>query len=452
MEFNGKKVLVLGYGVEGKSAVDFLIGQNSSVTVYDKKDASQFPPEDLNDLKQKGITGAFGGDIVPGDFDFAIRSPGISFETPVVKDLVERGIKVTSTTNIFMSLCQAPVIGVTGTKGKGTTSALIYEMLLHSGKNVLLGGNIGTAPLLLLDKLQPDSIVVLEMSSFQLEDLAKSPHIAVVLMVTSDHMDYHKDQQAYINAKAGLVKAQTEKDFLVFNADYPNSLAIAYLSPAIKYGVSSKSLLTQGCFIAEGSIVIAHDSEKKVIANVKDVRLLGEHNLENVCAATMSAYLGGASKEGMLTALKKFRGLEHRLEFVTEISGIKYYNDSFATNPESTVAAISAFKEPKVLILGGSGKGSDFSELAQTILNTDVRAIIGIGKEWFSIKEAIAKIEPKPNFPIVEGLVHMDEIVREAKSLARPGDVVLLSPACASFGLFKDYKERGQQFKDQVIK
>lgn len=452
MEFNGKKVLVLGYGVEGKSAVDFLIGQKTSLTVYDKKETSEFPEADLNNLKSNGVVTAFGGDLVPGDFDIAIRSPGISFETNVVKDLVERGIKITSTTNIFMSLCQVPVIGVTGTKGKGTTSALIYEMLLHSGKNAILGGNIGTAPLLLLDKLQPDSIVVLEMSSFQLEDLEKSPHIAVVLMVTSDHMDYHKDQQAYINAKAGLVRAQTEKDFLVFNTDYPNSLAIAYLSPAIKYGVSSKSLLTQGCFIAEGSIVIAHDSERKVIADVKDVRLLGEHNLENVCAATMSAYLGGASKDGMLTALKKFRGLEHRLEFVAEVNGVKYYNDSFATNPGSTVAAIGAFKEPKVLILGGSGKGSDFSELAEVILNSEIRAIIGIGSEWFNIKEAIEKIEPKLSLQIVEGLVHMDEIVKEARDLAKPGDVVLLSPACASFGLFRDYKERGQQFKDQVSK
>lgn len=452
MEFNEKRVLVLGYGLEGRSAVDFLLTQNAIITVYDKKNVSEFVAEDLAFLNEKGIATILGCETVIGDFDMAIRSPGISFDTTVVKDLAERGVELTSTTNIFMAICPAPVIGITGTKGKGTTSVLIYEMLLQSGKNVLLGGNIGTAPLVLLDQIQADSIVVLEMSSFQLEDLQKSPHIAVVLMVTSDHIDYHQNQQAYIDAKAGLVKAQTEDDFLVFNADYPNSLAIAYLSPAIKYGVSSKSLLTQGCFIADRKIVIAHDAERKVVASINDVRLIGEHNLENVCAATMAAYLAGASDAGMLSGLKTFHGLEHRLEFVADIRGVKYYNDSFATNPASTMAAIQAFKEPKVLILGGSGKNSDFQELASLISQSDIRGIIGIGNEWFNIKSELEKITSTPSFKIIEGLVHMEEIVKEARALAQPGDVVLLSPACASFGLFNDYKDRGKQFKQQVLK
>jgi UDP-N-acetylmuramoylalanine--D-glutamate ligase len=312
-----------------------------------------------------------------------------------------------------------------------------------------LGGNIGTPPLEFLPKLTKDSKVVLELSSFQLMDLGKSPHVAVMLMTTSEHLDYHKDIYEYINAKRNIFRFQNEADFAVVNKDYPASNESDIESMGKVYRVSREQGVDQGCFVRGESIVLKMGEEEEVILSTNDIALPGKHNLENVCAAIVAALCAGCTMKSIIPVLKKFQGLPHRIEFIRLVNGVKYYNDSFSTTPETSIAAIEAFEEPKILILGGSSKKSDFSELGKVIRESkSMKAIIGIGLEWAKIKESISH-QPS-GVQYVEGLKTMEEIVDEAARLGTVGDVVLLSPGCASFDMFKSYKDRGEQFKAAV--
>lgn len=420
MNFKGKKIAVLGKGVEGQSSFEFLQKQGADVEVFDKNDS-------WDNLS---------------NFDLIVRSPGIKLD-----DLEKYKEKLTSQTKLFFDLCPCSIIGITGTKGKGTTSALIYEMLKEDEKDAYLGGNIGRPPFEFLHKLNPQSVVVLELSSFQLQDLEKSPHIAVVLMLTQDHIDYHGSIENYVGAKRNILRFQDSEDFAVINKDYPASRESDIHTKAKVFYVSREGEPEEGCFVKEGKVVIKKGNLEKEIVPVSDILLPGAHNWENVCAASMAASLAGVSDKTIRKVLKTFKGLEHRLELVAEIKGVRYYDDSFATTPYSTIAAIEAFEEPEILILGGSSKGADFSELGEVINNSrNIKTIIGIGQEWGRIKEVIKNSSIK----IVEGCQNMEEIVKKASGLAEDGDVVLLSPACASFGMFKDYKDRGNQFKSQV--
>ena len=287
------------------------------------------------------------------------------------------------------------------------------------------------------------------MSSFQLIDVTKSPNIAVVLMVTSEHLDWHKDTQEYIDAKRNILRFQTEKDFAIINKDYLPSRESDVETSANVYFISREDESNRGSFVKEEAIWIREkDIEEKVI-NTKDILIPGKHNFENACAASMAAYLAGVSVPNISYVLKTFKGLEHRLELVTTVNGVKYYDDSFATMPESTIAAINAFIQPEILILGGSSKNSDFSLLSKTILESkNIKAIIGIGIEWERIKKSLTELNPE--VLVLEGAANMNTIVTAAAKLAVSGDVVILSPACASFDMFKNYKDRGDQFKKEV--
>lgn len=457
------RILVVGYGVEGRGTVDFLSARKAGILIYDEQPRDKFAKEEVEALEAKGIELYLDEDpkllasLQEKPVDYAIRSPGIPLDSAIIKKLQDAGVTITSATNIFMSLCPSPTIGVTGTKGKGTTSALIHEILLASGRDSYLGGNIGIPLLLILDKLTPQSIAVLELSSFQLEDLEISPHIVVLLMIVEDHLDYHHNLENYHNAKASIVKYQTEKDYLVFNPDYQATFKIAATSSAQKFGVSIKKSLQTGCFFHGKHIVYSQDGQEEKIAEVKDVALPGLHNLENVCAAIAASKLVGATSEGIEQALKTFRGLEHRLEFVREFHDVRYYNDSIATNPASAIAAINAFPGSQILILGGSGKGADFTELADEIAkHPHIHTIIGVGDEWSRIKVAIeralARVGRNGEIRYLENAQHMQWIVEAAAKNAFPGDVVLLAPAAASFDMFKSYKDRGSQFKYWVTK
>lgn len=427
IDFKDKKIAVIGEGVEGTSSFEYLASKGAKVTILDKSKGEDY----LDNLK---------------DFDLVIRSPGVKLED--LEKHVSRD-KITSQTKLFIDLCPSKIIGVTGTKGKGTTSSLIHEMLKKHGFDAYLGGNIGKPPFEFLDKLNTHSIVVLEMSSFQLIDVTKSPNIAVMLMVTSEHLDWHKDTEDYIDAKRNIVRFQTQNDFAVINKDYLPSREADVLTNANVYFISREDESERGCFVKEDVIWIREkDLEEKVI-NTKDILIPGKHNFENACAASMAAYLAGVSVQNISYVLKTFKGLEHRLELVATINGVKYYDDSFATNPESTIAAINAFTQPEILILGGSSKNSDFSLLAKTIMESkNIKAIIGIGKEWETIKKLLVGLNP--DVLVLEGPTNMETIVAAANKLAVSGDIVILSPACASFDMFKNYKDRGDQFKKEV--
>lgn len=449
--FKGKKIAVLGFGIEGESVVNYLLGKVAEILVFDEKERVSFDASQIKKYEDKGVNFNFGKIADLNSFDIIFRSPGFHPDLPFLKTAREKGTEVTSATKLFFDLCPCPIIGVTGTKGKGTTSALIYEMLKQEGLDVYLGGNIGVAPLSFFNALKPDSKVVLELSSFQLIDIDMSPHIAVMLMTTSEHMDYHSDVYEYIDAKRNIFRFQTQNDFAIVNKDYPASNESDIKTLGKVYKVSRQQEVEEGCFIRDGFVCLKMNEHEEEIISTKDILLPGRHNLENVCAAVTAAFLGGAKMKSIVRVLKTFKGLEHRLELVRTVKGVRYYDDSFSTTPETAIAAIEAFDEPKILILGGSSKNSDFSSLGEIISNSDsIKAIIGIGIEWEKIKESI-KYQVL-SIKYVEGLKNMKEIVEKASELAEVGDVVLLSPACTSFDMFHNYKDRGEQFKKEVQK
>ncbi|OGH10724.1 MAG: UDP-N-acetylmuramoylalanine--D-glutamate ligase [Candidatus Levybacteria bacterium RIFCSPLOWO2_01_FULL_36_13] len=433
MNFKNKKIAVIGEGIEGLSSAKFLEKQDAEVTILDQKQGSNY----LDNLEK---------------YDLVVRSPGIKLE--LLKNVPQE--KVTSQTKLFFDLCPCPIIGVTGTKGKGTTSSLIQEMLKKSGKDVYLGGNIGKPPLDFIEQLNSSSIVVLELSSFQLQDLHKSPHIAVMLMVTSEHLipskwqkNFHKDLDEYIDAKRNLIRFQNSSDFAIINRDYPASSESDIHTDGKIYFFSRERDVDEGAFVKDEAIWLRIAGNDRKVIDTKDIIIPGAHNFENIAAASVAAYLSGVSIEVMKAAIHDFKGLPHRLELVIEVGGVKYYDDSIATNPESAMAAIAAFNQPKILILGGLSEGSDFIELGGIISkNETIKAIIGIGRDWPKIKSKIKY--QKSNLILVEGADSMEKIVLAASKIAKSGDIVLLSPACKSYDMFKNYKDRGEQFRKEV--
>lgn len=447
-KLENKKIALLGFGIEGESSASYLCEKGARVTVFDPREKVT-SEEIVEQLTEKGVSFIFGE--YPenfSDFDLVFRSPGIRLSSEIVKKALKEGKTVTSHVQLFFDLCPCPIIGVTGTKGKGTTSTLIFEMLKKEGKDAYLGGNIGTPPLTFVDSLKPESIVVLELSSFQLQDLKASPHVAVMLMTVPEHLDYHEDMQEYVEAKRNILKFQDPTDFAILNIDYPPSRESDLFTDAQVYHVSHVSEVKQGCFIQEDAIWLKMHGRVEKVIDAKDVKLPGKHNLENASAAVLAALFGGATMRSIVPILKEFSGLPHRLELVATIQGVRYYDDSFSTTPETAIAAIEAFSDPKILILGGSSKKADFAELGKTISESDsIKAIVGIGDEWEQIKKFIIQ---NSKFKIIEGCQTMKEVVQKATEVSTLGDIVLLSPACASFGMFANYKERGEQFKKEV--
>ncbi|HEX8932580.1 MAG TPA: UDP-N-acetylmuramoyl-L-alanine--D-glutamate ligase [Patescibacteria group bacterium] len=453
MDFKNKKIAIIGLGVEGVSTARFLHKKGAEVWILDKRQREEFEQDFISAIE------ALGGQFILGSkyldnlnqFEIIVRSPGVKGVTPELVQAAKEGVVITSQTKLFFELCPCSIIGVTGTKGKGTTSSLIYEMLKVDGQDAYLGGNIGVPPFDFLDKLTGQSVVVLELSSFQLQDLDKSPQIAVMLMTTSEHLDYHATTEEYIEAKRNILRFQTKDDFAVINRDYPASNESDIVTEGKVYRISRERETEDGCFVTGEKVIIRKNGNDQEIINTSEILLPGKHNLENICAAVMAADLAGVNQETMVKVLRNFKGLEHRLELVGEVAGVKYYDDSFSTVPETAIAAIEAFAAPEILILGGSSKNSDFTQLGIVIREAkNIRAIIGIGEEWETIKSQIANHQSQ--ILMVEGATTMSQIVQAAAKLAKPGDVVLLSPACASFDMFKNYKERGQQFKAEVRK
>lgn len=456
-ELKKKKVAIIGLGIEGISTAEYFLKHNISFSILDEKSEEELLKVGnewermITKLKEKNVP-LFLGQMITSvrlqQFDVIVRSPGISLHKNYLQKLPLITV-LTSHTKLFFDNCPSKVIGVTGTKGKGTTSSLIYEMLKEAGLDAYLGGNIGKPPLDFLDILTTQSVVVLELSSFQLQDMQKSPHISVMLMVTSEHLDYHKNTAEYVDAKRNIVRFQTGDDMAILNMDYSSTVKSAEKTSAKVAWVSRYKEVATGCFVRNNKVILRSNGQETEVINIADILLPGAHNLENICAATMAAYFGGVSIPDIAFVLKTFKGLEHRLELVKEMNGVKYYDDSFSTVPETAIAAISAFTAPEILILGGSSKNSDFTELGKIISQTpNIKAIIGIGVEWRRIKQRITIQDLKCK--IIEGLTTMEEIVTTAHALAESGDVVLLSPACASFDMFKNYKDRGNQFKKWV--
>jgi UDP-N-acetylmuramoylalanine--D-glutamate ligase len=427
IDFKDKKVAVLGLGIEGRDAINFLLNRGAKITLFDKKEEQEIDFSGIEKEKIEIITGENYLSSGLAGFDYIIRSPGVYRYNSEIVDAEKAGVIVTSAIKIFFDECPGKIIGVTGTKGKGTTCSLIYEILKADGRDVYLSGNIGKPYLELLPKLKNDSWIVMEMSSFQLIDMDISPHVAVALNITVDHLDWHKDREEYVNAKKNIVAHQKPNDFALINEEYETPKSFAE--------------------IAKGKVVFF--SKDSLEEKFKEKLLLrGEHNLENIAAAVTTANTIGVEEEKILETVRSFKGLEHRLETVKTIDGITFYNDSFATSSQPTIAAINSFNEPETLILGGSDKGLDFGELRDVIEKKEnVKNLILIGLIGGKIGEGI-----KGKNIINLSHTTMTEIVKKAYEVTPREGVVILSPAAASFDMFKNYKDRGNQFKNAVHK
>jgi len=350
MQFIDKTIAVLGLGQEGIDLILWLAKNTSNcqIIVYDQKEKSDLK-ENLDQIKSVKLAGySFGKDCLKEDltkFDIIFRSPGIHRLHPALIKAAKHGVLISSPTKLFFDLCPAKIIGITGTKGKGTTTTLIHSILKQSGKNSYIAANIGKPTLQLLSKLKPNDYVCLELSSFQLQDLTISPYIAVVLNITSEHLDIHKNTQEYRQAKQNIVAHQTKKDLAVINADYLVSKDFAKKTQAQIYYFSRKQS-TNGCFVKNQQIILNINNKKELIGDTDKLLLRGQHNWENITAAITAAKLAGASLSAIKDSIFSFKGLEHRLELVREISNRKFYNDSFSSTPETAIAAINSFTEP----------------------------------------------------------------------------------------------------------
>ncbi len=447
--FKGKKIAILGFGLEGKDLAKYLLNEGAKVTLLDQKKGTDLDFSVIEKERIKIITGE--NYLKSGllNYEIVFRSPGVYRFIQEILEAETKGVKISSATQLFFDLCPCSIIGVTGTKGKGTTSTLIYQILKESGKDIYLAGNIGKPMMELLSKLKKSSLVVLELSSFQLIDLRKSPHIVVILNITEDHMDWHKDRNEYVEAKTQIVRFQNKKDFAVLNFDYKSSKNFSKFTEADINYFSVKQRV-KGSYVADGKLFLELGNEKWVVGKTKDLLLRGKHNWENVCAAVCASYLAGAMVDSIKKTVFSFKGLEHRLELVDTVDGVTFYNDSFSTNPQTTIAAIHSFEEPLTLILGGSDKGLNYDEMGREIARAqNIKNVILIGDIAGIIKKSIEKANFSSEV-LMLGKMKMSEIVKKSFEITPKGGVVLLSPSTASFDMFTDYKDRGNQFKKAV--
>ncbi|MBX4197148.1 UDP-N-acetylmuramoyl-L-alanine--D-glutamate ligase [Candidatus Saccharibacteria bacterium] len=445
------KIGIVGWGLEGQSAFRFY-GAEHEYLIVNEEPRNDFPVQDkrlkIQFLPNKRAPGLTGNVADLSYLDGIEGCDKIIYSVTNAKNLEKKfgknpdfWSKATTIQHLFFEQVKTKnIIGVTGTKGKGTTSTLIHEMLKAAGKRAFLGGNIGTPVLDFVRDVMPDDWVVLELSNFQLYNLTYSPHIAVCLMVTPEHMDWHPDMQDYAEAKANIFRHQRPDDIAIYLADNQYSKKLAGYSA----GQKIPYYRPPGAYLNEYDKVAVGDTE---IIDKSEIKLLGEHNLQNVCAALTAVWQVTQDVSAARKVLSTFSGLEHRLEFVRELDGVKYYDDSFGTTPETAIVAMKSFETSKIMILGGSDKGADFDELAEVIKGSNVKHAIVVGQIADKIVNSLKQAGYKNT---ITGLSTMPQIVQKAQEIAQPGDVVLLSAAAASFGLFKDYKDRGNQFKKAV--
>ncbi len=424
------KVAIAGYGQEGESNYHYWSKLGADITIFDEKQETLRPIPD-------SVPTQLGPDVFNdlNGYDLVVRTAGLN------PNHITTDGKIWSSTNEFFAQCPAPIIGVTGTKGKGTTCSLIAEILKSAGKTVHLLGNIGTPALNILPSISKDDIVVFELSSFQLWDLEKSPETAVVLMIEADHLNVHADMEDYVTAKAQIGAFQTEKDLLVYHPRNKFSAQIAALSPAQKRQFMSD----EGANVVDGKIQI----DGIAICSSSEVGLLGAHNLENICAAITASWKYTQDVAAIKLAVSSFKGLPHRLEFVREVDGVKFYNDSFSSAAGATIAAIKSFTQPTILICGGYDKGIDFDELTTAIAHAqNIKAVILIGMVRHTLAEQLTE-KDFTHYTVVDSENFKDSI-ELAQDKAVMGDVVLLSPGTSSFDMFKNFYDRGDQFKQIV--
>ena len=445
----GKQVTVIGIGVSNRPLLRLLAGAGAEVTARDKKTEEQLG-DIAPQLKEWGIRLVLGENYmedISGDVVF--RTPGLRPDHPGLLAAKERGAEITSEMEVFFEVCPCPMIAVTGSDGKTTTTSVIAEMLRAAGKTVWLGGNIGTPLLDQADKMANDHVAVLALSSFQLMSMKKTPQVAVITNLSPNHLDCHRDFAEYVEAKCNLFKNQGKDDVLVLNFDNPPSCELAEKASGQVRFFSRKSIpVVGGVWLKDGMLL---DNGEPIMATA-DIRIPGDHNVENYMAAC-AALKGMVEPEIMVKVAREFNGVEHRLELTRELDGVKYYNDSIASSPSRTLAGLKCFPSDKIiLIAGGYDKQIPFDALGAA-LPTAVRVLLLCGATADKIEAAVkAAPDYAPGKPELVHFDNLDDTVAYARKIAKAGDLVLLSPACASFDQFPNFAARGRYFKELVNK
>lgn len=442
--YRHKKILVLGLAKSGVEAAALLHQLGAFVTVNDKKPLSENP--EAQGLLEQGIKVICGDhpiELLEEGFELIVKNPGIPYTNPMIQGALEKEIPVITEVELAYQISEAPFIGITGTNGKTTTTTLVYEMLNTGNKQPLIAGNIGKVASGVAQKATKENTIVIELSSFQLMGIHTfNPHIAIITNLYSAHLDYHGTRAEYIAAKANITKNQTAADYLIVNAEQPDVMNIAKSSKAKIVPFSAKNELAEGAYVSDGWLCF--NGEK--VMQIEDIALPGAHNLENILCAMAAAKLSGVANEAINEVLRTFTGVKHRLQYVAEVSGRKFYNDSKATNILATVNALAAFKQPIILLAGGLDRGNEFDELIPYLKN--VKALITFG-------QTAPKIERVGKEAGIKQIIHVDNVdkaVPVAYQESAAEDVILLSPACASWDQYKTFEVRGDIFIEAVHK
>ncbi|MBS3903250.1 MAG: UDP-N-acetylmuramoyl-L-alanine--D-glutamate ligase [Anaplasmataceae bacterium] len=421
------KIAIVGFSREGQAVFKFLKKHGTDGQKLSPKSEIWILDQNPNLKTPKGTPHLLGKDYLAtiNSFDLVFRSPGIPYLLPELVKARKNGVRFSSATKLFFWHCPGTIIGITGTKGKGTTSTLLYKMLKNADQESFLVGNIGTNDWLnLLPKISKKSKVIFELSSFQLQDLAQSPHISIVLDVDSDHLDHHRSLKEYQESKASIARYQNKNDYVLYWPENKVAKKIASTSPGKKIPLSIKEF---------------------TLFSKEDLYVPAPHQFKNAIAASQAAAILGTPNKIIKKTVKEFRGLKYRLELVTKKTGVSYYNDSAATNPHSTSAAVKSFPSPLILIAGGKSKGISYGNLGKTIDHSTAKLVILIGENKGEIKKTIKK---KPTLFAKS----LKEAIFQAKKNAKPGEIILFSPASASFDMFKNYEERGRIFSTLIKK
>ena len=439
-----KKILVLGLAKSGVTASALLHKLGAFVTVNDKKPLSENPEaQGLLEQGIKVICGSHPIELLDEGFELIVKNPGIPYSNPMIQGALKKGIPVITEVELAYQISEAPFIGITGTNGKTTTTTLVYEMLKSGEKQPLIAGNIGTVASGVAQEATAENTIVIELSSFQLMGIDTfNPKIAIITNIYDAHLDYHGTKREYIHAKANITKNQTPAEFLIVNVEQEDVMEIARQSQATIVPFSTKSVLQHGAYVEDGWICFNGEQ----VMEVAEVALPGAHNLENILSATAAAKLSSVENSAIQTVLKTFTGVKHRLQYVAEVAGRKFYNDSKATNILATVNALAAFKQPIVLLAGGLDRGNEFDELIPYLKN--VKAVITFGQTAGKI-ERVAK---EAGIKRIQRVDNVEKAVPEGFKFSHAGDVILLSPACASWDQYKTFEVRGDIFIEAVHK
>ncbi len=456
--WSGKKVIVIGAARQGTALSRYLASKGAQVILTDMHSLDDLPAN-LPDLEKLGIQLRLGGhplELVEGA-DLVCVSSGVPLTIPFIQAALQRGIPLSNDSQIFLEACPAQVIGITGSSGKTTTTALVglmaqkYFEMKQNGHRAWVGGNIGNPLIEQVDQIDEDDLVVLELSSFQLELMKRSPQIAAILNITPNHLDRHGSMQAYIAAKSRILRFQHAGDVAILNRDDPGSWSLAehLKSDLISFGFQKPDSKQNGTYIYKDAIWLQLGRESLKMLPLEWIQLPGRHNIANVLAACAIAAAASLALPAIQTAIEEFTGIPHRLEFIRNINGADWYNDSIATAPERTMAAIEAFEGPLVLLLGGRDKNLPWDDLAQ-LIHQRVRAVVLFGEAAGLIEKALGAVKKGKTLQVISRCNTLEEAVQAAAKLAQPGDTVLLSPGCTSFDAFKDFEERGEYFRKLV--